>query len=77
MINTSMNGATIDQNLKAVYEAENEDNNDKILYIHQGELAFDTYDNLFRYSFASGPRFINRSRILRLGVKGILSENTW
>ena len=40
-------------------------------------LFYDTYDNLFRYSFASGPRFINRSRILRLGVKGILSENTW
>lgn len=47
MINTPMSGKAIDKSLKAISDAENEDNNGLILYIKDGAIAFDTYDNLF------------------------------
>lgn len=40
-------GPTLDIALKAIYDAENTDNNDKVVYIRNGEMAFDSYDNLF------------------------------
>ena len=46
-INTQMSGKEIDRVLKAINDAENTDNNDLIIYIRHGEIAFDTYDNLF------------------------------
>lgn len=46
-INTQMSGKEIDRVLKAINDAENADNNDKIIYIRRGELAFDTEENLF------------------------------
>jgi hypothetical protein len=46
-IQTDMSGKEIDRVLKAFYDAENPDNNGLILYIRHGELAFDTYENLF------------------------------
>ena len=46
-IQTDMNGQEIDRVLKAINDAENPDNNDKIIYIRHGELAFDTEENLF------------------------------
>ena len=46
-IQTEMSGKEIDRVLKAIHDAENADNNGLILYIHGGELDFDTYDNLF------------------------------
>lgn len=46
-IETDMSGKEIDRVLKALYDAENADNNGLILYIRRGELAFDTEENLF------------------------------
>lgn len=46
-IQTDMNGQEIDRVLKALHDAENEDNNGLILYIRRGEIAFDTEENLF------------------------------
>lgn len=46
-IPTEMSGKEIDRVLKALHDAENEDNNGLILYIRRGELAFDTEENLF------------------------------
>lgn len=46
-IRTEMSGNEIDRALKALHDAENEDNNGLILYIRRGELAFDTEENLF------------------------------
>ena len=46
-INTQMSGKEIDRVLKAINDAENTDNNGLIIYIRRGELAFDTYENLF------------------------------
>ena len=46
-IQTEMSGKEIDRVLKALHDAENADNNGLILYIRRGELAFDTYENLF------------------------------
>ena len=40
-------GKQLDKTLQALYEAEAEDNKGLILYIRNGELAFDTEDNLF------------------------------
>ena len=46
-INTLMSGKEIDHTLKAINDAENTDNNGLIIYIRNGKLAFDTYENLF------------------------------
>ena len=46
-IQTEMSGKEIDRVLKAFHDAENADNNGMILYIRRGEIAFDTYENLF------------------------------
>lgn len=46
-IQTEMSGKEIDRVLKALYDAENADNNGLILYIRHGEIAFDTEENLF------------------------------
>lgn len=46
-INTQMSGKEIDRVLKAINDAENQNNNGLIIYIRHGELAFDTEENLF------------------------------
>lgn len=46
-IKIPMSGKAIDHDLKAIVDAENQKNNDKVVYIRHGELAFDTYENLF------------------------------
>ena len=46
-IQTEMSGKEIDRVLKALYDAENAENNGLILYIRHGEIAFDTEENLF------------------------------
>lgn len=46
-INTSMSGKEIDRVLKAINDAENENNNDKVIYIRRGELAFEDGETLF------------------------------
>ena len=46
-IQTDMSGKEIDRVLKAFHDAENPDNEGLILYIRRGEIAFDTYENLF------------------------------
>ena len=46
-IQTNMSGKEIDRVLKALHDAENEDNNGLILYIRRGKIAFDTEENLF------------------------------
>lgn len=46
-IQTEMSGKEIDRVLKALHDAENADNNGLILYIRRGEIALDTYENLF------------------------------
>ena len=47
MIDTFMTGQEIDRNLKAIHDAENTDNNGLVLYIHNGELAFEDGEKLF------------------------------
>lgn len=42
-----INASEITHELKALNEAENTDNNGKVIYIKDGALAFDTYANLF------------------------------
>ena len=46
-IHTSMSGKEIDRVLKAIHDAENTDNNDKVIYIRHGELAFEDGETLF------------------------------
>ncbi|MCR5089895.1 MAG: hypothetical protein K6C08_10325 [Oscillospiraceae bacterium] len=46
-IKAKQTGEQIDADLTAINEAQTEDNNDLIIYIRRGALAFDTYDNLF------------------------------
>ena len=46
-INTNMSGKELDRVLKAINDAENTDNNGLIIYIRNGQLAFDTEENLF------------------------------
>ena len=46
-IQTDMSGKEIDRVLKAIHDAESPDNEGLILYIRRGEIAFDTYENLF------------------------------
>ena len=46
-IQTDMSGKEIDRVLKAFHDAENTENEGLILYIRHGEIAFDTYENLF------------------------------
>lgn len=47
MAKTPMSGKELDRILRAFLDAENADNNDKILYIRHGELAFATEEELF------------------------------
>ena len=46
-IQTDMSGKEIDRVLKAINDAENTDNNDKVIYIRRGELAFEDGSVLF------------------------------
>ena len=46
-IQSPMLGNQMDSALKQINDAQNTDNNGLILYIRQGQLAFDTYENLF------------------------------
>lgn len=46
-INTLMSGKEIDRVLKAINDAEDEKNSDKVIYIRRGELAFEDGTTLF------------------------------
>ena len=46
-INTQVSGKEIDRTLKAIYEAQNTDNNGKVIYIRRGKLAFENPEILF------------------------------
>lgn len=46
-INTQMSGRAIDLNLKRILNAMNTENNDKVVYIENGELAFEDGELLF------------------------------
>lgn len=46
-INTTMSGADIDRTIRAFLNAMNETNNDKVIYIRNGELAFEDGPALF------------------------------
>ena len=46
-IKTAFTGKSLDRTLLAFAEAESEDNKGLILYIRNGELDFDTEENLF------------------------------
>ena len=46
-INTIMSGKAIDKALKAFLDAMSTDNNDKVIYIRRGELAFEDGETLF------------------------------
>ena len=47
MIRAQQLGGRIDHDLKEFHDAENEDNNGKVIYIRDGKLAFETGENLF------------------------------
>lgn len=47
MIHAQQLGERLDKDLKAFHDAENEDNNGKVIYIRRGELDFETGDILF------------------------------
>ena len=49
-INTQMSGKEIDRTLKAILFAEDAKNNNKVLYIRRGELAFENGEALFDVS---------------------------
>jgi len=42
-----INASEIDRELKIIIDAQNAKNNGLVAYIKDGELAFDTYENLF------------------------------
>ena len=46
-VKTQMSGKEIDRTLKAINDAANTDNNDKVIYIRRGELAFEDGETLF------------------------------
>lgn len=46
-INTQMSGKEIDRVLKAINDAEDVNNNNKVIYIRRGELAFEDGQTLF------------------------------
>jgi len=46
-IKTMMSGAEIDRNLKAILDAQNQENNGLVIYIRKGELAFEDGEVLF------------------------------
>ena len=50
MIDTPMSGRAIDKNLKAINDAANTNNNGKVVYINNGELAFEDGEKLFDVS---------------------------
>ena len=47
MSQTPMSGAELDRVLRAFLDAQNAENNDKLLYIRGGNLAFATEEELF------------------------------
>ena len=47
MSQTPMSGAELDRVLRAFLDAQNAENNDKLLYIRGGNLAFATEAELF------------------------------
>ena len=47
MIITGMSGRDIDWNLRTILDAMNAENNDKVIYIKRGTLAFEDGDILF------------------------------
>ena len=47
MSQTPMSGAELDRVLRAFIEAQKPENNDKLLYIRGGNLAFATEEELF------------------------------
>ena len=47
MIRTQMSGTEIDWNLRQILDAMNTDNNDKVIYIRRGALAFEDGEVLF------------------------------
>ena len=46
-ISTSMSSKELDRVLKAILDAQDEDNNDKVIYIRNGELAFEDGETFF------------------------------
>lgn len=46
-INTTMSGADIDRALKSFFDMMTSDNNDKLLYIRNGELSVEDGEILF------------------------------
>ena len=47
MIESNMTGRNMDKALKAFFDVQTEDNNGKVLYIFQGDLAVETPEALF------------------------------
>lgn len=47
MIRAQQLGGRIDHDLKEFHDAENEENNGKVLYIRRGKIDFETGENLF------------------------------
>lgn len=47
MIRTQMSGRDIDWNLRQILDAMNTENNDKVIYIKRGTLAFENGEVLF------------------------------
>lgn len=46
-INTTMSGSEIDRTIRAFLNAMNADNNGKVIYIKDGNLAFEDGETLF------------------------------
>ncbi len=46
-IKAKQTGEQIDADLSRINAAQDAENNGKIIYIRRGELAYDTYENLF------------------------------
>lgn len=46
-IKTQMSGKEIDRSLKEINECQTADNNGLVLYIRDGKIAADAYENLF------------------------------
>ena len=47
MIRTQMSGTEIDRNLRLILDAMNTENNNKVIYIKRGQLAFEDGEILF------------------------------
>ena len=53
MIESNMTGRNIDKALKAFFDVQTEDNDGKVLYIFQGNLAVETPEALFTITYLS------------------------